>query len=303
MKNCIKESMMMGFCRTIGFERLAWSLRRLYCPVEHSALVLEVGSGGNPYFRANVLLDAFEATRQRHWAPLVTDRPTVLGEVEHLPFSDKAFDFVIASHVLEHSSDPEAFLLELQRVARAGYIEVPDAIMERLNPYHDHRLEITARDNTLIIRKKPFWKVDSELVELYETQAQKIITGETIPHHPFAFHVRYYWKDRISFQVLNPEIDASWLEPVNTNKIPAQGLRARINAVVLSMVRSIFSQRVRNRNIRLSELLACPACRSTDLESGQESIRCNKCALSFPIRNGIPVMFSKAKDATVPHGK
>jgi len=106
--------------------------------VAPEALVLEVGSGGNPYARANVLLDAYEVTRQRHWVPLKTDRPTVLGFVEHLPFKDKAFDFVIASHVLEHSADPDRFLSELQRVGRGGYIEVPDAFMERIIPYRDH---------------------------------------------------------------------------------------------------------------------------------------------------------------------
>src|SRR3954471_2834901 len=101
------ESSLMRLARALGQERLAWSLRRLHCPVDSQALVLEVGSGGNPYPRANVLLDAYEATRERHWVPLVADRPTVLGFVENLPFRDRAFDFVIASHVLEHSSHPE----------------------------------------------------------------------------------------------------------------------------------------------------------------------------------------------------
>lgn len=43
------ESMIMRLLQRIGFESLAWSLRRLYCPVSEEALVLEVGSGGNPY--------------------------------------------------------------------------------------------------------------------------------------------------------------------------------------------------------------------------------------------------------------
>jgi SAM-dependent methyltransferase len=145
------HSAAMRLAQGLGFERIAWSLRRLHCPVDDSALVLEVGSGGNPYPRANVLLDAYEATRERHWVPLTVDRPTVLGFVEALPFRDQAFDFVIASHVLEHSADPARFLGELQRVAKAGYIEVPDAFMERVNPYHDHRLEITTREGRLVI--------------------------------------------------------------------------------------------------------------------------------------------------------
>ena len=42
-----------------------------------NALVLEVGSGGNPYPRVKVLLEAYEETRERHWVPLIHDRPTV----------------------------------------------------------------------------------------------------------------------------------------------------------------------------------------------------------------------------------
>src|SRR5262245_15583726 len=143
MSDFRQESAAMSLFRRLGMESVAWSLRRLHCPVPDDALVLEVGSGGNPYARANVLLDAYEATAQRHWVPLKVDRPLVLGFAERLPFRDRAFDFVIASHVLEHSSNPERFLGELMRVARAGYIEVPDAFMERINPYEDHRLEIT----------------------------------------------------------------------------------------------------------------------------------------------------------------
>lgn len=148
--------------------RIRWSLRRVRLALPADALVLEVGSGGNPYPRSNVLLDAYEETRERHWAALVHDRPTVLSFGENLPFKDKVFDYVIAAHVLEHSPFPEKFLSELQRVAKAGFIETPDAFMERINPYKDHRLEVTVREQRLIIRKKPEWVYDPELVELYE---------------------------------------------------------------------------------------------------------------------------------------
>lgn len=293
MNNSIEESRLMRVCRRLGLERVAWSLRRLHCPVDQDALVLEVGSGGNPYFRANVLLDAFEVTRQRHWAPLVADRPTVLGAVERLPFRDNAFDFVIASHVLEHSTDPGAFLSELQRVARSGYIEVPDAFMERLNPYRDHRLEITVRDETLVIRKKASWQADAELAELYEAKAKKYIAGRTIPKHPFAFHVRYYWDGEIRARVMNSEVDADWVAPVGTQVVPAPGFRARINARMLALVRALLSQRSRNRQLKLDSLLACPLCRSVDLDIGAALIHCRSCAADYPVRNGLPVMFAE----------
>ena len=91
----LTESLSMMFCRLLGQEKIAWSFRRLHCPVDSDALVLEVGSGGNPYFRSNVLVDAYESTGERHWVPLTTDRPTVLAFVENLPFKDKSFDFVV----------------------------------------------------------------------------------------------------------------------------------------------------------------------------------------------------------------
>lgn len=299
MTNHNNESSLMKFCRKLGLERLAWSLRRLHCPVDNKALVLEVGSGGNPYFRANVLLDAFEVTQQRHWVPLIADRPTVLGTVERLPFRDKAFDFVIASHVLEHSSDPGAFLSELQRVAHAGYIEVPDAFMERLNPYRDHRLEITVRDETLFIRKKAAWQADPELSGLYEASAKGFIAGETIPGHPFAFHVRYYWHETIPAKVLNPEVSATWDAPAETRASHVINFRARINAIVLSLARSMLSQRSRNRALKLDSLLACPSCRSASLDIGKTLIHCRECMADYPIRNGLPVMFADSGERAV----
>lgn len=283
------ESAAMRLARTLGLERLAWSLRRLHCPVNPDALVLEVGSGGNPYPRANVLLDAYEATRQRHWVPLVADRPTVLGFVENLPFRDQAFDFVIASHVLEHSTHPERFLGELQRVARAGYIEVPDAFMERVNPYRDHRLEITLRDARLIIRKKPGWRTDAELVELYEHRAKPLVAGELIPAHPFDFHVRYYWESTIAFSILNPGQSAEWTAPAGFGA-PPSGSSAGLRTRLMSGLRSLLSQDSRNGRIDLLPLLRCPACFGTSLQQQADGLICSACDAHYAVRNGVPVM-------------
>lgn len=285
------ESFFMRFARRLGMEKVAWALRRLHCPVPRDALVLEVGSGGSPYARANVLLDAYEVTRERHWAPLVADRPTVLGFVENLPFRDGAFDFVIASHVLEHSPDPERFISELQRVARAGYIETPDAFMERVNPYHDHRLEVTVRKNRLIIRKKFDWCVDPDLVELYEQRAKSRVAGETIPHHPFDFHVRYYWSDRIDHEILNPGVDAAWVPP-ETSAASQPASRGARN-YLLSGLRSLLSQRGRNRHIDLISLMRCPICKGESLHREGETLVCAGCGSVHPVREGcIPDMIS-----------
>ncbi len=78
--------------------------------------------------QSQCVCDAYGESRERFFARLVHDRPTMIAFGERLPFKDGSFDFVIASHVLEHSAEPEKFLSESQRVRKAGYIKVPDAL-------------------------------------------------------------------------------------------------------------------------------------------------------------------------------
>lgn len=282
------ESRAMALLHRAGLESAAWSLRRLHCPVPSDALVLEVGSGGNPYPRADVLLDAYEVTRERHWVPLAVDRPTVLGFVERLPFRDNAFDFIIASHVLEHSADPARFLSELQRVGRAGYIEVPDAFFERINPYRDHRLEITLREGRLRIRKKTAWTPDADLVDLYEARAKSLFTRELMPRHPFAFHVRHFWAGAIDYEIMNPEADAGWAAspPDPGERAPAIPFKTRI----LNWLRPLLSRARAGQPVDLAAVVICPDCSAEKLTWQAASITCNGCQAVFAIVNGIPVL-------------
>jgi len=289
------NSRLMQALLASGNEKLAWACRRLHCPVPRSALVLEVGSGGSPYFRANVLIDAYTETRERHWAPFVTDRPSVLGKGESLPFRDKSFDFVIASHVLEHSTDPETFLRELQRVAKAGYIETPDAFMERINPYWDHRSEVTVRQGVLEVRKKTAWIPDRELVEMYEERAKPWIAGETIPSHPFSFHTRFYWKNQIPFRIINPEDDANWATPkMNQTTQMQMSLRAKLGRLGLATARTLLSQKRRNRQIQLAALLQCPACNLSDLSFSPTTVVCQGCSRQYEVVAGVPYMTTES---------
>ena len=284
------ESMAMSLLRGLGSESMAWALRRFHTPVSSDALVLEVGSGGNPYPRANVLLDAYETSRERHWAPLASDRPTVLGFVENLPFRDHAFDFVIAAHVLEHSPQPEIFIAELQRVAKAGYIEVPDAFLERVNPYRDHRLEITCRNHTLVIRKKASWCAEPEVVELYEDRVKPVLTRDLVPRHPFEFHVRYYWENRIVYRIVNPDVDAAWPSPQVDSSSSVPTTSARIRRFTRDALRGLLSQRRRNAAIDLLPLLQCTGCHSVDLQRHTNELQCSGCKRRFPIRSGVTAM-------------
>jgi uncharacterized protein YbaR (Trm112 family) len=291
------ESLAMRVLNRIGMEKLAWSLRRLHCPVPKNALVLEVGSGGNPYPRSNVLLDAYEETRERHWVPLVIDRPFVLGFVEQMPFKTRAFDFLIASHVLEHSTAPEKTLTEFQRVARAGYIEVPDAFLERVNPYKDHRLEISLRNGTLQIYKKSGWIEDAGLVELYEDRVKLLLTKDLMPRRPFDFHVRYYWSGQIKYQIQNPKVDLSWSPPSDRAIKWPQTSRQKVGQPrdqLVAWTRNLFSQTARNHRIDIMPLLRCPTCLSEkELVRLDDDLQCVQCASVYPMDNGVPVMYPK----------
>lgn len=60
----------------------------------------------------------------------VADRTTFLvGDTEHLPVDDKAFDYVVCSHVLEHVPDFEQGARELARIARKQvFVAIPTCL-------------------------------------------------------------------------------------------------------------------------------------------------------------------------------
>ena len=93
----------------------------------HSGMrVLDIGSGADPFPHATVLLERYLEPTEHRSKQLQTDsRPLIQGDVGALPFRDKAFDFVVCNHVLEHVEDPLRACRELMRIGRAGYIESP----------------------------------------------------------------------------------------------------------------------------------------------------------------------------------
>jgi len=284
-----KESFLMHLLIRLGLNSLAWSLRWLYCPVKKTDLVLEVGSGGSPYFRANILCDAYLNTGERGFVPLVSDRPTVLAFVENLPFKDSSFDFLIASHVLEHSMDPDKFLSEIQRVAKAGYIEVPDAFMERLTNYKAHRLEISEENNCLMIRKKTASTVDIDLEHLFGKA--KEIFPNWLTKFPFHFHVRYYWNRQtggIIHKILNPEYKFDWQYQDSESTQKANiNLKIKIKQFVLKIFRVIFSQNKRNKLINIFDYLVCLDCKNDKLNRIDNVLVCQSCGKQYLIHNNI----------------
>ena len=96
--------------------------------------ILEIGPGHNPFKGSTHLLemDVHEG-RERGGNPLcVPDTAKlIVGEAASLPFESGTFDYVYASHILEHVARPERACSEILRVGRAGYIETPSPFLEQ----------------------------------------------------------------------------------------------------------------------------------------------------------------------------
>jgi SAM-dependent methyltransferase len=140
--------------------------RRIAVPVDHHALVLDVGSGDKPHWRADVLLDRYigeEHSGQRSGSSTArVDRPLFDVDAAAMPFADKAFDYVICSHMLEHVERPAAVIAELTRVAKAGYIEVPEAASAKIVDFPSHLWWVTLDDGVLVFTAKtePYFDAD-----------------------------------------------------------------------------------------------------------------------------------------------
>ena len=88
------------------------------------------------------------------------DKKFVLIDSDRLPFKDKEFDFVYASHVIEHVDDITFFIDELQRISKQGYIELPTILEDNIilseNSTKDHKWFFKFDDvkNILLAEKK-----------------------------------------------------------------------------------------------------------------------------------------------------
>ncbi|KAF5411600.1 MAG: Ubiquinone/menaquinone biosynthesis C-methyltransferase UbiE [Candidatus Methanophagaceae archaeon] len=92
--------------------------------------VLDIGSGHNPYEKADVLCERYLEDVERTGHVKIDARPFVIGTLEFLPFKDKSFDLVTCSHVLEHVDNPHRALEEIKRVGKSAYIVTPSWIAE-----------------------------------------------------------------------------------------------------------------------------------------------------------------------------
>ncbi len=113
--------------------RFAYQRNYIRHAFQRGELVLDVGSGGDPFPEATILADRYlQPTHHRSAAFAAHGKPVVICDVDALPFQSAQFAYVVCSHVLEHVDDPIAACRELQRIAEAGFIETPTLMKDAL---------------------------------------------------------------------------------------------------------------------------------------------------------------------------
>jgi len=114
--------------------------------------ILDIGCGYTAHSSATVICDVQDLSN------FYKDKKFIRLKKKTLPFKNKEFDFVIASHVVEHVDDVDYFIKELERVSTKGYIELPTILEDNLvfENKKDHlwHMEFDDNENELQISKK-----------------------------------------------------------------------------------------------------------------------------------------------------
>ena len=202
-------------------------------PAEVSAMirpgwrVLDVGSGDRPFPKATMLVDRLPARRVTFRGEIAENPSGTIvrhgkqfreGDLEALPFDANSFDFVYASHVIEHVVNPAQAIRELERVAPRGYIECPRAWFEFLDGNPFHRWLINLVDGKLHFHPKT--AVEEEFIE-----RRRLIDFQPMLFHQFygdvfnspgnrdpggtsigksVCHICVYWETKIPYVILPP---------------------------------------------------------------------------------------------------
>ena len=122
----------------------------------------------------------------------------ILIESKDLPFKDNQFDFVYASHVIEHIEDVSHFINELQRISKQGYIELPSMLEDNIilseNSINDHKWIFKFDDvkNILLTEKK------KQLIEPFITHG--VLFGSLRKNFRSSLVLELLWKEEINYE-------------------------------------------------------------------------------------------------------
>ena len=153
--------------------------------------ILDIGCGYSANEFANTICDVQDLSK------LYEDKNFVKLEKKQLPFKDNEFDFVIASHVLEHVEDFKFFISELERVSKKGYIELPTKLEDNLvfENKKDHlwHMDFDDVNSKLLISNKLQYIEPILTVSMIQTLRENF-KGSLV--------LELYWEDKIDYNFI-----------------------------------------------------------------------------------------------------
>jgi len=178
--------------------------------------ILDIGCGYNANKFAKVICDIQDLSN--HYQ----DKKFIRLTEKKLPFKDKEFDFVVASHVMEHVEDVEFFIKEIERVSKKGYIELPTKL----------------EDNLVFENKKDhLWHMDFDDVE------SKLLISKKVQYFEPVLTVGTIKKLNEIFRT-SLVLELIWEESINyTINRDIEDIFKRIS--VLNLLKKYFSKRLR----------------------------------------------------------
>ena len=154
--------------------------------------ILDIGCGYRAHKSASVIADIQDLSN------FYENKNFVKITEKKLPFKDKEFDFVIASHVIEHVDDFEFFIKELERISSKGYIELPSRLGDNLvfENKNDHIWWFYFDDTTnkLIVSKK------NQLIDPFITVATAKLFEEIFRE---SLVIELAWEEKIDYKIDN----------------------------------------------------------------------------------------------------
>ena len=154
--------------------------------------VLDIGCGYTANKFATTICDV------QDFANFYKDKNFVRLDGKKLPFEDNHFDFVIASHVLEHVKDYKFFINELERVSSKGYIELPTKLEDNLvfENKKDHLWQMDFDDdNSRLLISKKLQFIEPILTVSMLKKFRKNFKSSLI--------LELYWENKIDYDFVN----------------------------------------------------------------------------------------------------
>ena len=154
--------------------------------------VVDIGCGYSANKNASVIADIQDLSN------FYKGKNFIKISEKKLPFKDKEFDFVIASHVIEHVEDFEFFVKELERISTKGYIELPTRLADNLvfENKNDHIWWFTYNDVTnQIIASKRNQLIDPFITVFMGKLFEKIFRE--------SFVLELAWEEKIDYKIDN----------------------------------------------------------------------------------------------------